>query len=221
MTGLSGRLPDSVSTDPEGSLALQLEVTTRKLFLCLDTGPVGRTATPKCKSEAAWRGPKPGLSQLQPGPALPSWTQTQTQTPRPSPRPSPDPAQTQIHSPRPSPDPEPDPDTQPQTPRPSPAQIQTQLKPSSARPSPSLDPDLSFFFLLMHSCTGPPRGAEGCSLGSQVGGLFSQVRLRLPAVGWGQWRAVSGWLPHGPASPRRVISGAPLPREPGFTPSLD
>ncbi|XP_076775566.1 inactive serine/threonine-protein kinase PLK5 isoform X3 [Arvicanthis niloticus] len=92
--------PPTGLTDPNGSLALQLEVTTRKLFLCLDAGPVGRTATPK-------------------------------------------------------------------------------------------------------SAQDPPRGAAACSLGSQVGGLLPQVWLWLPAVGWGQWRAVSGWLPHGPAPPRR------------------
>lgn len=186
LSGLSGHLHDSVSTDPKGSLALQLEVTTRKLFLCLDAGPVGRTATPKCKSEATWRGPKPGLLQLQPCPARPS------------------PAQPR-HS-------EPDPD---------PKHTQPRHRHSSAPHSLALDPGSSLFFLLTHSCPGPPRGAAACSLGSQVGGLLPQVWLRLPAVGWGQWRAVSGWLPHGPAPPRRVISGAPLPREPSFTPSLD
>nr|XP_034343567.1 inactive serine/threonine-protein kinase PLK5 isoform X4 [Arvicanthis niloticus] len=35
--------PPTGLTDPNGSLALQLEVTTRKLFLCLDAGPLRRT----------------------------------------------------------------------------------------------------------------------------------------------------------------------------------
>ncbi|XP_038934931.1 inactive serine/threonine-protein kinase PLK5 isoform X8 [Rattus norvegicus] len=51
--------PRTDPADAKGTLALQLEVATRKLCLCLDAGPVGRTATPKCRTEAAWRGPKP------------------------------------------------------------------------------------------------------------------------------------------------------------------
>ncbi|KAM4858664.1 inactive serine/threonine-protein kinase PLK5 isoform 2-T2 [Urocitellus parryii] len=51
--------------------------------------------------------------------------------------------------------------------------------------------------------TGPPRGAAALPLGSQVGGLFQQVWLWLPAVGRGQWSPVSGWHPHGPAPPRK------------------
>lgn len=50
---LSGHLCDSVLTDPKGSLALQVEVATRKMHLCLDAGPVGRTARRKWKAEGA------------------------------------------------------------------------------------------------------------------------------------------------------------------------
>ncbi|KAK1342942.1 hypothetical protein QTO34_015710, partial [Cnephaeus nilssonii] len=49
---------------------------------------------------------------------------------------------------------------------------------------------------------GPRERAVAHPLGSQVGGLFQQVWLRLPAVGREQWCLVSGWYPHGPASPR-------------------
>lgn len=67
LPGLSGHLHDSVSTDPKGNLALQVEAATRKLNLCLDAGPVGRTAH-SCMAEAASRRPNPGSSGL----ALPS-----------------------------------------------------------------------------------------------------------------------------------------------------
>ncbi|KAM5188633.1 inactive serine/threonine-protein kinase PLK5 isoform 2-T2 [Callospermophilus lateralis] len=62
-------------------------------------------------------------------------------------------------------------------------------------------PVAHLIFVLSH--TGPPRGAAAPALGFQVGGLFQQVWLWLPAVGWEQWSPVSGWHPHGPAPPRK------------------
>ena len=58
-------------------------------------------------------------------------------------------------------------------------------------------------------------------LGPQVGGLFQQVRLRLPAVGWGQRCPASGWHAHGPAPPGGVSDGAPVHPPIFLRPSLE
>lgn len=69
----------------------------------------------------------------------------------------------------------------------------------------------SVHLIFVPSHTGPPESATAHSLGPHVGGLLQQVRLRLPAVRRGQRCPASGWHPHGPAPPRAVSDGAPVP----------